>query len=167
MFLEMTVSSLSVDPFTNMPVVVLKDASGERNVAIWIGLGEASAIATELEKIKLDRPMTHDLMKTVLGLCQARVERVEIHDLRDNTFYATLYIQRADGTIVGVDARPSDAIAMALRARAPIRVDEKVIARAHKKALTIELAEPLLHDDVSFDAKLETLTDGAFGKWKM
>ena len=167
MLLDMTVSSLSVDPFSNMPVVVLRDAAGGKQVAIWIGLGEASAIATELENIKLDRPMTHDLMKTLLGLCHARVDRVEIHDLRDNTFYATVYVQRGDGAIVGVDARPSDAIALALRTKAPIRVEEKVISRAQKKALALDMGETILHDETAADPRLEALTDGAFGKWKM
>src|SRR5262245_14519488 len=107
MLIEMKVSSLTVDPFTDMPIVILKDVGGRRSVPIWIGLVEASAIATELESIRLDRPMTHDLMKTILGECQARVDRVEVHDLRNNTFYATMFVQRSDGTVMPVDARPS------------------------------------------------------------
>src|SRR4051794_34341201 len=94
--IEMKVSSLTVDPFTNTPILVLKDVAGRQSIPIWIGLVEASAIATELEEIRLDRPMTHDLMKTILGLCSAKVERIEIHDVKNDTFFATIYLRQGD-----------------------------------------------------------------------
>jgi len=132
MMVEMKVSGLTIDPLTNMPILVLKDRDGKNAVPIWIGLIEASAIATELERIRLARPITHDLMHNILALLGAHVERVEVHDLRDNTFYATIFVARPDGTVSAVDSRPSDAIALALRASAPIKVARKVIERSRK-----------------------------------
>src|SRR5215831_11846591 len=132
MMVEMKVSGLTIDPLTNMPILILKDRDGKNAVPIWIGLIEASAIATELERIRLARPMTHDLMHNILGLLGARVERVEVHDLRENTFYASIYLERPDRTVSVVDSRPSDAIALALRAGAPIKVARKVIERSRK-----------------------------------
>src|SRR6185295_13165689 len=122
MFVQMKVCSLTADPFSNMPVVLLKEVDGRRAVPIWIGVVEAAAIATELEHIHLDRPTTHDLMKSMLVECEVKVERIEIHDLKNNVFYASVHLHRPDGGLVCVDARPSDAMALALRARAPIYV---------------------------------------------
>src|SRR5688572_5293372 len=96
MMIEMKVASLTVDPFNSMPILILTDEQG-RSMPLWIGMGEASAIAAELESIRLDRPMTHDLMKTILGLCAIAVDRVEIHDLKSSTFFATLFLKRPDG----------------------------------------------------------------------
>src|SRR5438874_13643912 len=130
MLIEMKVASLTVDPFTDMPSVMLRDADGNM-LPIWIGLAEASAITAELESIRLDRPMTHDLMHTILGACAIAVDRVEIHDLRAQTFFATIYVRRPDGAApIPIDARPSDAIALALRARAPIFVAKKILEKA-------------------------------------
>jgi bifunctional DNase/RNase len=162
MLIEMKVSSLTVDPFTNMPIVILKDQDGRQSLPIWIGLIEASAIAAELEQIRLDRPMTHDLMKTILGRCHVRVDRVEVHDLKDNTFYSTIFLTQPDGTTISVDARPSDAIALALRTGAGIRVAKKVIDKARR----IDL-RPADAAQLSAHGELEALGDGAFGKWKM
>jgi bifunctional DNase/RNase len=176
---EMKVSQLTVDPFTNMPIIVLRDAEGAEALPIWIGMIEASAIATELEKIALDRPMTHDLMRNIIGQCGIKVERVEVHDVRDNTFYAAIHL-------VGpgpkerrtVDARPSDAIALALRTGAPICVAKKVLERTRRLEFGgLELlAEPTsdLTDDgagplegTPLEGLLERLSDDEFGKWKM
>jgi hypothetical protein len=172
MLIPMKVSSLTVDPFTNMPIVVLKDIEGRKAVPIWIGLVEASAIATELESIRLDRPMTHDLMKTLLESCECKVERIEVHDLKNNTFYATIHLQRKDGSTFVVDARPSDAIALALRSGATIFVAQKVIDRARK--IDLRLGGALTGGDLASgsteipkDMILESLTESAFGKWKM
>jgi bifunctional DNase/RNase len=170
--IEMKVSSLTVDPFTNTPILVLKDEAGKKSVPIWIGLVEASAIATELEDIRLDRPMTHDLMKTILGLCSVRVDRIEIHDVKDDTFFATIFLRQAEGQgekktdkNLAVDARPSDAIALALRARAPIFVSRKVVDKAGKAQLPPPtVAAAAGKPDHGF---LERLSDHAFGKWKM
>jgi hypothetical protein len=118
---------------------------------------EASAIATELENIHLARPMTHDLMKTLLESCSCKVDRVEIHDLKQNTFFASIYLQRADGSTFQADARPSDAIALALRTGAEILVAEKVIHRARRIDLRPQIPVEMLED----------LGSSAFGKWKM
>src|SRR5512134_2670233 len=96
MLIEMKVASLTVDPFSDMPIVLLKDENG-RSLPLWIGASEASAIAAELERIRLDRPMTHDLMNTILGVCAIGVDRVEIHDVKNETFFATLVLKRPDG----------------------------------------------------------------------
>jgi bifunctional DNase/RNase len=135
MMVDMKVSGLTVDPFTNMPILVLRDQDGKQAVPIWIGLIEASAIATELERIQLKRPMTHDLLHNILGHVGAKIDRVEVHDLRDNTFYAQIILCCAGGKKLNVDSRPSDAVALALRAQAPILVARKVIERARKMDL--------------------------------
>ncbi len=129
MLLEMTVKGLTIDPLTSTPIVILKDAEGKNAVPIWIGLMEASAIATELEKIQLSRPMTHDLMRNILESLDAKVVKIVINDLKNNTFYALIHILIASQEIV-VDSRPSDAIALALRTSSPIFVDEKVLDSA-------------------------------------
>jgi bifunctional DNase/RNase len=172
MLIEMKVASLTVDPFTNMPILILQDPEGGK-MPLWIGVTEASAIAAELESIRLDRPMTHDLMKTILGLCSVAVERVEVHDIKASTFFATLFLRRPDGEVLAVDARPSDAIALALRARAPIYVARKVIDRARRDHLPVEiLPEGTPRSQarkIALEALdgLETLAAPAFGKWKM
>lgn len=179
MLVDMKVSSLTVDPFTNMPIVILRDLEGRQSLPIWIGLVEASAIATELEKIELDRPMTHDLMTTILGRCQVRVDRVEVLDLRENTFYATIHLVQPNGDTIAVDSRPSDAIALALRTGAPIRVAKKVIEKARRIDLRAEPEPVNLRRDARLadgsgempatkdPAVLEQLSEAAFGKWKM
>ncbi len=126
MFREMTVSGLTIDPFTNSPIMILKDVASDKAVPIWIGLLEATAIASELENIKFSRPMTHDLLKNIMELMETQVTKVEVCDLRDNTYFALIYLSR-DGNEITIDARPSDAIAIALRTKAPIFVADVVI----------------------------------------
>lgn len=185
MMVDMKVSGLTIDPFTNMPILVLKDCDGKNAMPIWIGLIEASAIATELERIQLKRPMTHDLMHNMLGHVGARIDRIEVHDLRDNTFYAMIVLTCADGKIVEIDSRPSDAIALALRAQAPIRVARKVIDRARKMDLRLDKAngdgtngkangksngangKSSNGASSKYSEFLENLSDDDFGKWKM
>src|SRR5262245_36147309 len=173
MMVDMKVSGLTIDPFTNMPILVLKDSDGKNAMPIWIGLIEASAIATELERIQLKRPMTHDLMHNILGRMGARIMSVEVHDLRENTFYAQIIVSCADGKTVESDSRPSDAIALALRAQAPIRVARKVIDRARKMDLRSEKANgnggngKNGHTSNKYTEFLENLSDEDFGKWKM
>jgi hypothetical protein len=165
---EMRVSALTIDPFTSMPIVVLKDLQGRNPVPIWIGLIEASAIAAELERVELARPMTHDLMKTMLGTVGVAVTRVEVTDLRENTFYATIVLSRGEKTFV-VDARPSDAIALALRANCAIRVARKVIEKSRSidlGSLDGEGAGGRV-DPEAYRDFLENLSEDAFGKWKM
>ena len=130
---EMTVAGLLLDPSTGLPIVVLRDMEGKRAVPIWIGQLEAIAIASELEKIKHARPMTHDLLKNTIAALGFTVKRIEVNDLRDNTFFATIYLDR-EGTIIPVDSRPSDAIALAIRVAARIWVAEHVIEKAGQKA---------------------------------
>lgn len=160
--LDMKVTQLTVDPLTNIPVVILKDVASEKEaVPIWIGLSEASAIATELEKVALERPMTHDLMKNIIGEVGVSVARVEVHDFRDDIFYATIFLVGPDGKELAIDARPSDALALALRCGARICVARKVIDEARRMD-----KRPA---DGSADGPgiLEQLDDEDFGKWKM
>ena len=129
MEVEMQIKGLMVDPVTNMPIVILKDASESRVLPIWVGIFEANAIALEVEEIAVPRPMTHDLLRNLLEALGAKVERVVVTDLRDNTYYALLHLRVGDSSIV-VDARPSDALALALRTQAPIFVEEAVLDSA-------------------------------------
>jgi hypothetical protein len=122
----MSVGGLTLDPVTKTPIVVLKDSDNKLNLPIWIGLLEATAMATELEGIKMARPMTHDLLRTVIGELGAAVESVEVTDLRDNTYFATVNLRIHDRS-VAVDSRPSDAISLALRTKSPIYVAKKVL----------------------------------------
>ena len=134
MLKEMKLAGLIMDSTTNAPVIVLKDLDDKEVISIWIGLLEASAIAVELEKIDLPRPMTHDLVKNVLDSLNIKVLKVEIADLRDNTFYAYIHLGMGGKTFT-IDARPSDAIAIALRTKSPIYVEEDVIKKSKKMDL--------------------------------
>jgi bifunctional DNase/RNase len=166
--LDMKVTQLTIDPLTNLPIVILKDvASGTEAVPIWIGLAEASAIASELEKVALVRPMTHDLMKNIMGEVGVTVERVEVHDFRDDIFYASIYLRAPAGREIRVDSRPSDALALALRCGARICVARKVIedARRLDKRGNGESYAPA--DLEPSPGILEELDDKDFGKWKM
>lgn len=164
--IQMKVAGLTIDPLTNTPIVILKDLDEKRALPIWIGLFEASAIATELEKITFSRPMTHDLMNQLLKSLDVNITMIEINDLKDNTFFAVIHIVR-NGTSLKVDSRPSDAIALALRANAPIYVSLKVLEKsksmdAVKKGIQI--------DDVKNEKLkefLESLSPEDFGKYKM
>jgi hypothetical protein len=125
--IEMKVSGLGLDKNSDSPVVLLKEADGERVLPIWIGHAEASAIAIALEGIKVERPLTHDLMRAVIEGLKAKVSRILISELKDNTFYAKIYLEKGK-TIINVDARPSDSIALALRVQVPIFVSQKVLS---------------------------------------
>ncbi len=125
-FILMTVGGLTLDPVTKTPIVILKDSENKLNLPIWIGLLEATAMATELEGIKMARPMTHDLLRNVLGELGATVEAIEVIDLRENTYYALVHLE-VDGRKVAIDSRPSDAISLALRTKSPIYVAKKVL----------------------------------------
>ena len=122
----MSVGGLTLDPTTKTPIVVLRDADNKLNLPIWIGLLEATAIATELEGIKMARPMTHDLLQNFIGELGATVEKIEITDLRDNTYYAMIHLRVAGAARI-IDSRPSDAISLALRAKSPIYVAKRVL----------------------------------------
>ena len=141
MWVEMKVRGLALDPVSNMPIIILRDEDEKRSLPIWVGIFEANAIALELEKIATPRPMTHDLIKSILETIEARVVKVMVTDLKENTFYAVLHLQLG-GTEYTVDSRPSDAIALALRVGAPIYVDEEVVRKAQNQE-----GEPVKADD--------------------
>ena len=122
----MTVGGLTLDPVTKTPIVVLKDETDNLNLPIWIGLLEATSMATELEGVKMARPMTHDLLRNLLNEFGARVESIEVTELRENTFFAVIYLS-INGQTVAMDSRPSDAISLALRTKSPIYVARSVL----------------------------------------
>lgn len=124
--IQMTVGGLTLDPVTKTPIVILKDADNKLNLPIWIGLLEATAMATELEGIKMARPMTHDLLKNILAELGGSVQHVEITELKENTYYAFVHLNVSDRELV-IDSRPSDAIALALRTKSPIYVAKAVL----------------------------------------
>ncbi|OGQ08373.1 MAG: hypothetical protein A3G32_04020 [Deltaproteobacteria bacterium RIFCSPLOWO2_12_FULL_40_28] len=164
-FIRVKVTGLTIDPFTNMPIIILKDATEATALPIWIGLIEASSIATELEKIELARPMTHDLMKRIMDSYGIKVDRVEINDLTDNTFFARVYLSRDDKKI-DLDSRPSDAIAIALRTQAPIFVSKKVLEKSRRVDLSKKLDEGEMKEQ-KWAEILESLAPEDFGKYKM
>src|SRR5512142_2779985 len=129
MEIEMTIKGLMVDPITNMPIIILRDKDGQKVLPIWVGIFEANAIALQIENVATPRPMTHDLLKNVITDLDASVQKIVVCDLKDNTFYALIHLL-VNGHTVAVDARPSDAIALALRAKAPIFVEDVVIENA-------------------------------------
>jgi hypothetical protein len=124
--IQMSVGGLTLDPVTKAPIVILQDRDNKLNLPIWIGLLEATAMATELEGIKMSRPMTHDLLRNLLSELGAAVECVQITDLKENTYFAAIHL-RVNGEVRIVDSRPSDAISLALRTKSPIYVDKRVI----------------------------------------
>jgi bifunctional DNase/RNase len=166
MLIKMKVAGLTIDPLTNTPIVILKDFDEKKAIPIWIGLFEASAIATELEKITFSRPMTHDLMYEILKALKIEIIKVEIHDLRNNTFFANIHLLR-EGEIIVIDSRPSDAIALALRANATIFVDEKVIEKSRNVDFGKKITELENLKDDKLKEFLENLSPEDFGKYKM
>ncbi len=163
--IRMKVTGLTIDPFTNMPIIILKDYEEKMALPIWIGLIEASAIATELEKIQLARPMTHDLMRNILNELDVEVHKVEVNDLADNTFYAKIFLKKGLDEII-MDARPSDAIALALRTSAPIYVDRRVMEKSRRIDLSKNLDEDKAKQQ-KWTEILENLSPDDFGKYKM
>jgi uncharacterized protein len=162
MEIEMTVKGLMIDPITNMPIIVLRDGDGQRILPIWVGVFEANAIALQIENVQTPRPMTHDLLKNMIDDLDARVERIVVCDLKDNTFYAAIHVATSGAVRHVVDARPSDAIALALRTGSPIFVEDRVIENARAVDSTPE------NMDVSRVQKwLEGLSDDDLGKYKM
>lgn len=161
MLIEMTIKGLTVDPVTNMPIVILHDSEDRRILPIWVGVFEANAIALQIENVHTPRPMTHDLLRNVIHDLQASVDRVVVSDVKDNTFFAHIHLNTPAGQ-VAVDARPSDAIALALRTRSPIWVEESVIENAKTiDASTAKVDGERLHQ------WLESLDPDDLGKYKM
>ncbi len=161
MQIEMTIKGLMVDPITNMPIIILRDKEGQKVLPIWVGIFEANAIALQIENIATPRPMTHDLLRNVIHDLNASVQKIVVSDLQENTFYALIYLSLA-GDTVAIDARPSDAIALALRARAPIFVEETVIDYAK----TVDFASEKTDAD-RLQKWLESLDPDDLGKYKM
>ena len=165
--IEMKVKGLTLDPLTNMPIVILKDIEGNKALPIWVGIFEANAIALEMEQVTTPRPMTHDLIKNILEGITAHVNRVVVNDLKDNTFYAVISLN-LNGSEVLVDSRPSDAIALALRVNAPIFVEKKVIDDARSIDFTEQVASKESDEEMSEDWKnwLENLRPDDFNKYE-
>ena len=161
MLIEMTIKGLMVDPITNMPIIILRDKDGHRVLPIWVGVFEANAIALQIENVSTPRPMTHDLLRNVIHDLKADILKIVVHDLKENTFYALIYLA-VNGEALAIDARPSDAIALALRARAPIFVEEKVIDHAK----TVDIV-PEKGDQERLQKWLESLDPDDMGKYKM
>ena len=161
MQIEMIIKGLMVDPITNTPIVILRDKDGQKVLPIWVGIFEANAIALQIENIATPRPMTHDLLRNVIHDLNAEVQKIVVCDLQENTFYALIYLG-LNGDTLTIDARPSDAIALALRTRAPIFVEETVIDHAKTVDFTTEKA-----DADRLHKWLESLDPDDLGKYKM
>lgn len=161
MEVEMRIRGLMMDPVTNMPIVVLKENKGEAVLPIWVGLYEANAIALEIEKVNTPRPMTHDLIKNVLLGLDTIVHKVVVSELKDDTFYAVIWMEQA-GRVVSVDSRPSDALALALRMDCPIFVDEEVLASSK---VTSAISDKSTAEEMR--KWLEGLGDDDLGRYKM
>ena len=164
---KVTIAGLTMDPNSNTPIIILKTDDTEQAIPIWIGLLEATSIASALQNIKFDRPMTHDLFKNFLDYIKINVSKIEVCDLKDNTFFAKIHFTSDDTSFV-MDARPSDAIAIALRFEAPIYVDDEVIVKS-KAGETDSEAEVA---DKSEEGKkwaeyLKNLDPDQFGKYKV
>src|ERR1700740_741527 len=151
--IQMSVGGLTLDPVTKTPIVILKDTENKLNLPIWIGLLEATAMATEIEGIKMARPMTHDLLRSVLGEVGAGVECVEVLDLRENTYFAVIHLRLNDRRLA-IDARPSDAISLALRTKSPIYVAKKVLEVSSE-----------LQQSAEADSKEQNLAGVSRDKW--
>ena len=161
MQIEMTIKGLMIDPITNMPIIILRDEDGQRVLPIWVGVFEANAIALQIENVQTPRPMTHDLLKNVIDDLRGHVERIVVCELKENTFYARIHMS-ANGRAFEVDARPSDAIALALRTRSPIFVEEDVITSAR----SVESSKENM-DLGRLQKWLEGLSEDELGKYKM
>jgi hypothetical protein len=162
MDVEVRIRGLMMDPATNMPIVVLKDVASETVMPIWVGIFEANAIAIEIEKLAAPRPMTHDLTRNLIHYLNGTLEKVVITELRDDTFFAVLWV-RQENEAITVDARPSDAIALALRADCPIYVSEQVLQSA--KLNTSGPPEGPTAEQLR--SWLEGLNDEDMGRYKM
>ena len=161
MEVEMKIRGLMMDPVTNMPIVILKDVNGTSVLPIWVGIYEANAIALEIEKVATPRPMTHDLLKNLLVGLETRVHKVVVSDLRDDTFYALIWLER-DGQAISIDSRPSDALALALRVDCPIYVEDEVL----KNSKVSGLASDKVNNE-ELRKWLENLNDEDIGRYKM
>ena len=161
MEVEMKIRGLMMDPVTNMPIVILKDLHGNTVLPIWVGVYEANAIALEIEKVPTPRPMTHDLIKNVLVGLESQVHKVVVTELREDTFYAVIWVER-DGRIISIDSRPSDALALALRVDCPIFVEDEVLKSSK---LAANMSDRVSSEELR--KWLEGLNDEDMGRYKM
>jgi len=161
MEVEMKIRGLMMDPMTNMPIVVLKDLAGDSVLPIWVGIYEANAIALEIEKVTTPRPMTHDLIKVLLMGLDTSVKKVVVSELKDDTFYALIWLERG-GELISVDSRPSDALALALRHDCPIYVEERVLQSSKSSTAVSEKV-----NNEELRKWLENLNDEDLGRYKM
>ena len=161
MEVEMKIRGLMMDPVTNMPIVILKDVNGATVLPIWVGVYEANAIALEIEKVATPRPMTHDLIKSLLTGLDTNVRKVVVNELKDDTFYAVIWLDR-DGDMISVDSRPSDALAIALRLDCPIYVEESVLKSSK---VASQVSDKVNNEELR--RWLEGLNDEDLGRYKM
>ena len=161
MEIEMKIRGLMMDPVTQMPIVVLKEANSDAVLPIWVGVYEANAIALEIEKVNPPRPMTHDLLKNLLVGLETQVHKVVVTELKEDTFYAVIWLQR-NGQIISIDSRPSDALALALRMDCPIFVDEEVLKNSK---LVANMSDRVTSEELR--KWLEGLNDEDLGRYKM
>jgi bifunctional DNase/RNase len=161
MEVEMKIRGLMMDPVTNMPIVVLKDAQGTAVLPIWVGIYEANAIALEIEKVQTPRPMTHDLLRNVLLGLDVNVRKVVVNELRDDTFYALIWVER-NGETLSIDSRPSDALALALRVDCPIFVEDEVLKNSK---VSNAISDKSTNEELR--KWLEGLSDEDLGHYKM
>jgi uncharacterized protein len=161
MEVEMKIRGLMMDPVTNMPIVILKDIGSDSVLPIWVGVAEANAIALEIEKVTTPRPMTHDLIKNVLTGLDTQVHKVVVTELREDTFYAVIWLER-NGQVISIDSRPSDALALALRMDCPIFVEDEVLKNSK---LAANASDRVSSEDLR--KWLEGLGDDDLGRYKM
>ena len=161
MEIEMKIRGLMMDPITNMPIVILKEACGSGILPIWVGVYEANAIALEIEKVVTPRPMTHDLLKNMLVGLDACVRKVVVTNIKDDTFYAIIWLER-HGTLLSIDSRPSDALALALRIDCPIFVEDEVLKNSK---ISSAISERTTNEQLR--SWLEGLSDDDLGRYKM
>lgn len=159
--LRVEIKGLMLDPTSNVPIVILRDIQSQLFLPIWIGVFEANAIALRIEGVEPPRPMTHDLLRSVLENLGAEVEKIVISDLKESTFFAMIHVRQGDQT-VAIDARPSDAIALALRSNAPIFVLRSVLDKAQAVDLATEIS-----DEEKLKKWLEEISPEELGKWTM
>lgn len=161
MEVEMKIRGLMMDPVSNMPIVILKESGTDAVLPIWVGMFEANAIALEIEKVNTPRPMTHDLIKNVLVGLDTYVHKVVVTELKEDTFYAVIWLER-EGHVISIDSRPSDALALALRMDCPIFVDDEVLKNSK---LAANLSDRATNDELR--KWLEGLNDDDLGRYKM
>lgn len=161
MEIEMRIKGLMIDPITNMPIVILREKEGSKVLPIWVGIFEANAIALQIENIQTPRPMTHDLLKNIIVDMKASVHKIVVNQLKENTYYALIFLEQ-NGEIIRIDARPSDAIALALRTESPIFVEDDVITSAKVAEMSKENSET-----ERLQKWLESIDPDELGKYKM